>query len=276
MPSRIPLSRTAACTSSVMSVTVRPPTVRSCVSRWKTFTGDHSAARSWCLERRTGDLNGCCTEPPGAGNHRFTGALHVGGSNFALGGILRLRERIPFSERMSEMTKRMLLICALALAIVPAALAASPDATKNASSACTALKAQMGTSFTSAYATFGACVSKYAQLEQQNVTSAQASCTALQAATTFAADHGGKTFDQFYGTGKSGKNAFGNCVSAHAKASSQAEQQGRQNPSRSCRAQRSANSAAFAQTYGKNANDRNAFGKCVSQVASKQAQNELH
>jgi hypothetical protein len=177
---------------------------------------------------------------------------------------------------MSDMTKRILMICALALAIVPAALAVSPDASKNASGACTALKAQMGTSFTSAYATFGACVSKYAQLEQQNVTSANTSCTALQADTTFAASHGGKTFDQFYGTGKSGKNAFGNCVSAHAKASSQAEQQGRQNPSRSCRGQRSANSAAFAQTYGKNANDRNAFGKCVSQVASKQAQNELN
>jgi hypothetical protein len=170
----------------------------------------------------------------------------------------------------------MLLICALALAVVPAALAASPDATKNASGTCTALKALMGPSFSSAYATFGACVSKYSQLEQQNVSSAQTSCTALQANTNFANEHGGKTFDQFYGTGKSGKNAFGNCVSGLAKASSQAEQQGRQNPSRSCRAQRTANSVAFAQNYGKNANDRNAFGKCVSQVASKQAQNELN
>ena len=174
------------------------------------------------------------------------------------------------------MTKRMILICALALAIVPAALAASPDASKNANSACTALKTQMGASFTSAYATFGACVAKYNQLEQQNVSSAQASCTALQADTNFAASHTGKTFDQFYGTGKSGKNSFGNCVSAHAKASSQAEQQSRQNPSRSCRAQRTASATAFAQTYGKNANDKNAFGKCVSQVAGKQVQNELN
>jgi hypothetical protein len=174
------------------------------------------------------------------------------------------------------MTRRMLLICALALAAVPAALAASPDATKNASGACTALKAQMGTTFSSAYATFGACVSKYSQLEQQNVSSAQSSCSALQADTAFATNHGGKTFDQFFSTGKSGKNAFGNCVSALAKASSQAEQQSRQNPSRSCRAQRTANATAFAQTYGKNANDKNAFGKCVSQVASKQVQNELN
>src|SRR5579884_410581 len=37
MPSTTPLSRTARCTSSVMSVTVRPPAVRSRVSCWKTF-----------------------------------------------------------------------------------------------------------------------------------------------------------------------------------------------------------------------------------------------
>jgi hypothetical protein len=177
---------------------------------------------------------------------------------------------------MSDMTKRILMICALALAVVPAALAVSPDATKNASGACTALKASMGGTFTSAYPTFGACVAKYSQLEQQNVSSAQTSCTALQADTTFAANHGGKTFDQFYGTGKSGKNAFGNCVSAQAKASSQAEQQGRLNPARTCRASRTLMTAAvFNQTYGKNANDSNAFGKCVSAEARKQSGNEL-
>src|SRR5690242_1861674 len=38
IPSPMPLSRTASMTSSVMSRTVRPPVVRSCVSRWKTFT----------------------------------------------------------------------------------------------------------------------------------------------------------------------------------------------------------------------------------------------
>src|SRR5690349_12400054 len=38
MPSAIPLWRTASCTSAVMSLTVRPPAVRSCRSCWKTFT----------------------------------------------------------------------------------------------------------------------------------------------------------------------------------------------------------------------------------------------
>src|SRR5215831_7008197 len=37
IPSTTPLSRTAPCTSSVMSVTVSPPSVRKRVSCWKTF-----------------------------------------------------------------------------------------------------------------------------------------------------------------------------------------------------------------------------------------------
>jgi hypothetical protein len=178
---------------------------------------------------------------------------------------------------MSEMTKRLLLISAVALAVVPAALAASPDATKAASGACSALRTQLGaTAFSQAYPTFGQCVSRYAQLEQQNVSSAEASCTALQADPNFVAGHGGKSFDQFYGTGKNAKNAFGNCVSAHATASSQAEKQGRMNPSRTCIAARSRmGTASFALTYGKTANDRNAFGKCVSSVAHAQSANEL-
>src|SRR2546423_4820508 len=38
MPSETPLALTASATSSVMSRTDSPPLVRSCVSRWKTFT----------------------------------------------------------------------------------------------------------------------------------------------------------------------------------------------------------------------------------------------
>src|SRR5262249_48809167 len=37
IPSTTPLSRTAFCTSSVMSLTVRPPAVRRRVSCWNTF-----------------------------------------------------------------------------------------------------------------------------------------------------------------------------------------------------------------------------------------------
>lgn len=169
----------------------------------------------------------------------------------------------------------------LAAVIAPAAaLGAAPsgDAAKNANASCAALRARMGPSaFTQAYGTFGQCVSRFAQLEQRNVASAQASCEALQADPTFPATHGGKTFAQYYGTGKDRSNAFGKCVSAFAKASSQAEQQGRLNPAQTCRASRTQmGTGTFNRTYGANANDRNAFGKCVSSVARSQSQNELN
>src|SRR6266568_2015257 len=134
--------------------------------------------------------------------------------------------------------KRLILTFLVAAAVAAAAaFAASPDAVTNASSDCTALRAKMGvTAFAQAYSSFGACVSRYSSLEQQNQASAQTSCTALQADPNFAAGHGGKTFAQFYGTGKNGTNAMTRCVATIAKASSQTEQQGRLNPSQTCRA----------------------------------------
>jgi hypothetical protein len=78
---------------------------------------------------------------------------------------------------------------------------------------------------------------------------------------------GETNFRNTYGTNPNKSNAFGKCVSRHA---------GRQdtnadNASRRCRAERDdPNFAAahggqtFAQFYGTNRNDRNAFGKCVS------------
>ena len=170
-----------------------------------------------------------------------------------------------------------LILAGLLTAVVAAGTAlAGTSPTTAASKDCTTLEAQMGAAaFTKAYATFGACVSVYAHLEQSNAVSANDACTAEQADTNFAASHSGKTFDQFYGTGKTGQNAFGNCVSRKNRASQQVEQQGRLNPSRTCVAARTRMGAAtFALTYGKNANDKNAFGKCVSRTAHLQAANE--
>jgi hypothetical protein len=174
--------------------------------------------------------------------------------------------------------KRMILVAVLAAAIAPAAALASTSDQSSASKDCTALQTKMGaTAFNQAYSSFGACVSRFAPLEQNNTASANTACAAQQADANFAATHGGKTFDQFYGTSKSGKNAFGNCVSTKAKASSQAEQQGRLNPAQTCRAQRtSMGTATFDKTYGKNASDKNAFGKCVSTVARAQNTNEVN
>jgi hypothetical protein len=173
--------------------------------------------------------------------------------------------------------KRTILVALLAFALAPvAAGAAAPSAAQNASSSCAALKAKMGaTAFTQAYATFGQCVSALTPVEQQNVNGAQDACVAEQSDTNFAATHGGKTFAQFYGTGKNGKDALGKCVSSKAQASSAAEQAGTPNPAQTCRTQRTQmGTKLFDKTYGKNANDRNAFGKCVSKAAHAQAQNE--
>ena len=168
----------------------------------------------------------------------------------------------------------MLLVVMAVLA--PMAASAGTGST-SARSDCAKLRAAMGaTAFSHAYATFGACVSRYAPIEQQVTSSADVTCTAQQADLNFAATHGGKTFAQYYGTGATNKNAFAHCVSIVAKAVRQAEQQGRMNPARTCRALRTQMTAPiFSQAYGKNTTDRNAFGKCTSAWARTQAHNEL-
>jgi len=176
------------------------------------------------------------------------------------------------------MVKRLILLLAAAAVLAPvAASAATPQSATSARSDCAKLRAVMGaTAFAQAYATFGACVSRYAPVEQQVTVSAEATCTAQQADPNFAAAHDGKTFAQFYGTGTTDKNAFARCVSIVATANRQAEQQGRLNPARTCRSLRTQmTTSVFDQTYGKNTTDRNAFGKCVSTTAKSQAHNEV-
>jgi hypothetical protein len=168
--------------------------------------------------------------------------------------------------------KTILATLVVAAAVAPvAALAAAPstDATRSAQADCTALRAKMGlTPFSHAYSSFGACVSSYASVEQANITSAQATCTAQQADANFASTHNGKTFDQFYGTGKKGDNAFNNCVSTVAKASSKTEQQNRLNPARTCSSARTQmGTTTFTSLY-------KTYGKCVSVWAHKQSDNE--
>jgi hypothetical protein len=172
--------------------------------------------------------------------------------------------------------RRLFLVLAVAAVLTPVAASAGTNST-SARSDCAKLRATMGaTVFSEAYPTFGACVSQYAPIEQQVTNGAEATCAAQQADPTFAANHDGKTFDQYYGGGKKDQNALARCVAIVAKAIRQAEQQGRMNPARTCRGLRTTlTPALFALTYGKNSNDRNALGKCVSATAHLQAQNEL-
>jgi hypothetical protein len=82
-------------------------------------------------------------------------------------------------------------------------------------------------------------------------------------------------FKDQYGTGKNGRNAFGKCVSQHAKqnrreakAEENQEQQTEINAAQQCRAERKeSGDDAFRAQYGTGKNGRNAFGKCVSKKA---------
>jgi hypothetical protein len=79
---------------------------------------------------------------------------------------------------------------------------------------------------------------------------------------------GKDAFAQLYGTNKNRKNAFGKCVSKRASATDKAAEQAHTNAAQSCQAERSADPAAFSTKYGTGKNGKNAFGKCVSALAS--------
>jgi hypothetical protein len=86
------------------------------------------------------------------------------------------------------------------------------------------------------------------------------------------AGHEGKTFEQFYGTNENLSNAFGKCVSTKAKANKQEMDKGDREDAedikeaaQACMAEREADLDDFRDEYGTNQNNRNAFGRCVSQ-----------
>ncbi len=174
------------------------------------------------------------------------------------------------------MIRKLILFVIVSLAACSAAFAA-PPAGHSASLACTKLQASLGATFATTYPSFGSCVSSFAALDQGNAATAQAACTKEQADATFAASHSSKTFDQFYGSGAKGKNAFGQCVSSKVQASEAAEQQATPNPAQSCRASRTAmGTTNFNNLWGSNANKSNAFGKCVAKTAHDQTANVVN
>lgn len=68
-----------------------------------------------------------------------------------------------------------------------------------------------------------------------------------------------------YGTNKNGRNAFGKCVSARARAEAKQRIAAPKNAAKECAAERSQlGEAAFAAKYGSGKKGKNAFGKCVS------------
>ena len=172
----------------------------------------------------------------------------------------------------------MLLAAIVALLAPVAALAdATPTPASTANALCKAAQTSMGaTLFGQTYGTnadrsnaFGKCVAKNASNAQHAVTNAAESCKAQQADPNFAASHGGKTFEQFYGSNSSkGKgaaaNAYGKCVSQTVSNAVKAQSAALTNAAKTCKASLKADATAFAAKYG---TGRNALGKCVSATA---------
>jgi hypothetical protein len=122
---------------------------------------------------------------------------------------------------------------------VPAALAdASPQAL---GAYCQAHPELIGSGKT--YATMEACVKAQKGQQDQNANNAAKACKAERADANFAGSHGGKTFEQFYGTngdngkgaGKGNGNAFGKCVSSKANGTTVAQQTTQTNAAKKCR-----------------------------------------
>jgi hypothetical protein len=83
---------------------------------------------------------------------------------------------------------------------------------------------------------------------------------------------GAANFKSMYSPGGSGANAMGKCVSKHARAAAA----NHTNAAKACKAEQALPEAdfraahdgkSFAELYGQNKNDRNAYGKCVSSKA---------
>ena len=157
---------------------------------------------------------------------------------------------------------------------LPAAATAKPtDNDKRA--AKQQCKAERGKSsatreaFKSKYGNFGRCVRRQAADEESETEAAHKNaakeCKAEKTADPAA-------FAQTYGTNANKTNAYGKCVSSKAKAEKremdaedEADAEDFKNAAHTCAAERGQmGRLAFAGKYGTNADESNAFGKCVS------------
>jgi hypothetical protein len=178
--------------------------------------------------------------------------------------------------------KTTLAIGLLAAFALPATAVAQPPSKADKRHAAKDCKEERGTTdatreaFKAKYGSFGKCVSAGARERKAERKAARSNaareCRAEREAM------GVEAFREQYGTNRNNKNAFGKCVSAKAKEQLAEEEQAEeqevadtQNAAKTCAAERDATGEqAFAEKYGKNANKRNAFGKCVSATASAQ------
>ena len=180
---------------------------------------------------------------------------------------------------------------ALVFALPALAQTTPPTGAPTAEQQCRTERGQMGVeTFRQTYGTnknhrnaFGKCVSKRTHATEQNAaeahTGASNTCRDEQAAdaAAFATKYG--TNNNGHGNGNgNGNNAFGKCVSQNAKQqtadATRQDIQADVNAAKECKSERKPDPAAFATKYGTNKNHRNAFGKCVSQHAKAQQQDQ--
>lgn len=178
----------------------------------------------------------------------------------------------------------LIILSAVALGVPTAALADSatpPTPSDLATQACKGLRVSLGAAtFATTYGTnksksnaFGKCVAKGTQTAENDLNTATTTCKAEQALSNAAfgaaANHNGKTFNQFYGSNTqakgngAGANALGKCMSQQAKQSSQSQSNAITSAAKQCKTSLKADATAFALAYG---SKPNAFGKCVSKL----------
>jgi hypothetical protein len=185
------------------------------------------------------------------------------------------------------MRKIMIFTGVLGALALPAAAQAGATDRQNAAQECRfergttaatreAFALKYGTNDSKANA-FGKCVSKAAG--EENTQRATAKTGAPQACRTEQGTtaESKAAFAQKYGSDGKGKNAFGKCVTATARAlKQQADDQdrkdatARKSAAKQCDEERgtsAASRATFTNKYGTGAKRRNAFGKCVSKLA---------
>jgi hypothetical protein len=142
----------------------------------------------------------------------------------------------------------------------------------NPARACAALRTRMtATLFKQSFGTnanhsnaFGKCVSIVARAQSMDLVTAAEACLAEAADANFASTHGGKSFQQFYGTNADLSNAFGNCVLKKLQGSTAKLTQALVKASKTCKMLRRSDPGTFRQKYGSRPN---AFAKCVSAQA---------
>jgi hypothetical protein len=181
--------------------------------------------------------------------------------------------------------KKITLVAGLALIlVVPAVSVAKPTPDRGdkraAKTECKTLRGQTDATreaFRTQFRTFGACVKAHAadeaKEEQSAHKNASQECREERGTTT----ESRTLFNEKYGKNANGKNAFGKCVSTKAKAKEheadvedQQEATAFKNAAKECDDERGDSEESrtlFAEKYGTNANNKNAFGKCVSQKA---------